>query len=56
MVVASLFWVMSNISIAAAILSPKDLPDILSGVTKLFFVGAALFLPYAFNQLKSLVQ
>lgn len=55
-VVASLFWIMSNIAIAAAILNPKELPDILSGVTKLFFVGAALFLPYAFNQLKSLVQ
>jgi hypothetical protein len=55
-VVASLFWIMSNIAIAVAILNPDDLPDILNGVTKLFFVGAALFLPYAFNQLKSLVQ
>jgi hypothetical protein len=55
-VVASLFWIMSNISIAAAILNPSALPDILNGITKLFFVGAALFLPYAFNQLKSLVQ
>jgi hypothetical protein len=55
-VVASLFWIMSNISIAAAILNPSALPDILNGITKLFFVGAALFLPYAFNQLRSLVQ
>lgn len=55
-VVASLFWIMSNISIAIAILNPKDLPDILNGVTKLFFVGAALFVPYAFNQIKTLVQ
>ena len=55
-VVASLFWIMSNVSIATAILNPRDLPDILNGITKLFFVGAALFLPYAFNQLKSLVQ
>ena len=55
-VVASLFWVMSNISIATAILNPEDLADILNGITKLFFVGAALFLPYAFNQLKSLIQ
>jgi hypothetical protein len=55
-VVASLFWVMSNVAIAIAILDPTELPDILNGVTKLFFVGAALFLPYAFNQLKSLVQ
>lgn len=55
-VVASLFWIMSNVAIAVAILNPEDLTDILNGVTKLFFVGAALFLPYAFNQLKSLVQ
>jgi hypothetical protein len=55
-VVASLFWVMSNIAIATAILDPAQLPDILNGISKLFFVGAALFIPYAFNQLKSLVQ
>jgi hypothetical protein len=55
-VVASLFWIMSNVSIAVAILNPGALADILNGITKLFFVGAALFLPYAFNQLKSLVQ
>jgi hypothetical protein len=55
-VVSSLFWVMSNVSIAVAILNPSDLPNILNGITKLFFVGAALFLPYAFNQLKSLLQ
>ena len=55
-VVASLFWVMSNVAIAIAILDPTQLPDVLNGVSKLFFVGAALFLPYAFNQLKSLVQ
>ena len=47
---------MSNIAIADAILDPEVLPDVLEGVSKLFFVGAALFLPYAFNQLKSLVQ
>lgn len=55
-VVASLFWIMSNVSIAVAILNPGELVDILNGITKLFFVGAALFLPYAFNQLKALVQ
>jgi hypothetical protein len=55
-VVASLFWIMSNISIAVAILEPDQLAGILNGITKLFFVGAALFLPYAFNQLKALIQ
>ncbi len=55
-VVSSLFWVMSNVAIALAIVDPTALPNVLNGITKLFFVGAALFLPYAFNQLKSLVQ
>lgn len=55
-VVASLFWMMSNISIAVAILNPGDLANILTGTTKLFFVGAALFVPYAFNQIKTLLQ
>jgi hypothetical protein len=55
-VVASLFWIMSNVAIATAIVNPDELPDILNGITKLFFVGAALFIPYAFNQLKTLVQ
>lgn len=55
-VVSSLFWVMSNVAIAVAILNPDALPDILNGITKLFFVGAALFLPYAFNQIKALIQ
>ncbi|HEV7383504.1 MAG TPA: hypothetical protein VGN89_01405 [Phenylobacterium sp.] len=55
-VVASLFWVMSNIAIATAILEPKNLATILGNVGTLFYVGAALFLPYAFNQLKTLLQ
>jgi hypothetical protein len=55
-VVASLFWIMSNVAIGTAILNPDDLPDILASTSKLFFVGAALFVPYAFNQLKTLVQ
>lgn len=55
-VVASLFWIISNVAIADAIVNPEALPELLEGVGKLFFVGAALFLPYAFNQLKSLVQ
>src|SRR3954447_4369979 len=55
-VVASLFWIMSNVAIAVAILDPSELADILNGITKLFFVGAALFLPYAFNQIKALIQ
>jgi hypothetical protein len=55
-IVGSLFWVVSNITLALAILNPHLLPDLLTGVGKLFLVGAALFLPYAFNQLKSVWQ
>ena len=55
-VVASLFWVMSNIVVVAAILDPSSLSSILGEVTKLFLIGAALFVPYAFNQLKTLLQ
>lgn len=55
-VVASLFWMMSNVTIWTSIMSPKDLAGILSSVSNLFYVGAALFVPYAFNQLKTLVK
>lgn len=55
-VVASLFWILSNIVIAVAIVEPKNLTPILANVGTLFYVGAALFLPYAFNQLKTLLQ
>jgi hypothetical protein len=53
--VAALFWVVSNIGIVTAILHPGDMPTILNASGKLFLVGAALFLPYAFNQLKSVL-
>ena len=52
-VVGSLFWIVSNIVIGAAIVSPQDVGGIVNGFGKMFLVGAALFLPYAFNQLKS---
>ena len=55
-VVASLFWMVSNIAIGMAILEPKSLPALLANIGVLFYVGAALFLPYAFNQLKTLLQ
>ncbi|MGZ3275793.1 MAG: hypothetical protein ACXU82_18940 [Caulobacteraceae bacterium] len=54
--VGSLFWVVSNIAIVTAILHPQDMPTILGSSGKLFLIGAALFLPYAFNQLKSVLQ
>lgn len=53
---ASLFWVISNITIVLAIIRPSDVGSVLNSVGKLFLVGAALFVPYAFNQLKSVLQ
>src|SRR5690348_11012958 len=47
-VVASLFWMMSNIVIGTAILSPRDVTNVLSNISTIFLLGAALFLPYAF--------
>jgi hypothetical protein len=55
-VVGSMFWIISNIVIATAILHPSSVKDILSNIGTIFLVGATLFLPYAFNQLKTLVQ
>ena len=55
-IVGSLFWIISNIAIVIAIENPKDLTILLSSVSRLFLVGAALFLPYAFNQLKSIIE
>ena len=55
-VLASLFWMLSNVVIATAILEPKNLTLILANVGTLFYVGAALFLPYGFNQIKALLQ
>ncbi len=55
-VVASLFWMISNIVIAMAVLDPQSISGVLTDVSKLFLIGAALFVPYAFNQLKSLLQ
>ena len=54
--VGSLFWVVSNIVIVEAILRPHNVGELLGSIGKLFLVGAALFLPYAFNQLKSVLQ
>jgi hypothetical protein len=53
---ASLFWVVSNVVVVDAIISPPAIAVILSGAGKLFLLGTALFLPYVFNQLKTVLQ
>lgn len=53
-IITSLFWVLSNVVVADSILDPQRIAVILSSSGKLFLIGSALFLPYAFNQLKSI--
>jgi hypothetical protein len=55
-IVGSLFWVMSNVVIATSLLDPASVSSIVADSAKLFLVGAALFVPYAFNQIKSVLQ
>lgn len=53
-ILASLFWTLSNVVIGYSVLNPAQIAVVLGGSGKIFLIGAALFLPYAFNQLKSI--
>jgi hypothetical protein len=55
-IMGSLFWVFSNILIGTAILNPPGVGVLMTHMSTLFLIGAALFLPYAFNQLKTILQ
>ena len=50
---ASLFWALGDVVIYKAFTGISDIRPILEGVGPLFLPGAALLLPYAFNQLRS---
>jgi hypothetical protein len=52
-IVTSFFWAIGNIAIYKAFTQIDDIRKIISAVAPLFMVGSALFLPYAFNQIKS---
>jgi hypothetical protein len=55
--ITALFWSIGNVIITDA-LSPSTIGNIkplVSALLYFFLIGAALFLPYAFNQLKSLL-
>jgi hypothetical protein len=53
--VTSFFWAMGNVVLWYLFEAPEKAEDIIDGVWKFFILGAALFLPYAFNQLRSIV-
>ena len=52
-ILTSLFWALGNVLLIKAFTTVADIKPIISGSAPLFMVGAALFLPYAFNQIKS---
>ena len=51
----SFFWAIGNIVLYKAFTQVDDVRKIVSAVAPLFMVGSALFLPYAFNQIRSAV-
>jgi hypothetical protein len=52
-ILTSFFWAMGNLVLFKAIDTIGDIKPLVAGVSQLFLIGAALFLPYAFNQLKT---
>lgn len=54
-VVTSLFWSIGNMVLAHALAGDDKIPPLIRAVTPFFLTGSALFLPYVFNQLKTLI-
>lgn len=53
-VVTSFFWATGNIVLVQALSDVAKIKPMMDAVSPFFLVGSALFLPYAFNQLKTL--
>lgn len=51
-VLATLFWGIGNVVLWKAFTDPGKINELLNGMASLFAGGAALFLPYAFNQMR----
>ena len=51
-IISAFFWALGNVIIWKAFQNPTQVEQIINGVQKFFLVGSALFLPYAFNQLR----
>ncbi len=52
-ILTAFFWAIGDVALYKAFTQIGDIKVIVDGVSRLFMVGAALFLPYAFNQIKS---
>lgn len=53
-VVTSFFWAIGNVVLSLALSDVSQVKPLLDAVGVFFLIGSALFLPYAFNQLKTL--
>ena len=53
--VTSMFWAVGNAVIWYLFVDPTTAEQIVDSVWKLFVLGSALFLPYAFNQLRTIM-
>ncbi len=52
-VMTCFFWAIGNVVLLKAFTAVGEIKPVVDGSGRLFMVGAALFLPYAFNQIKS---
>ena len=55
-IVTSFFWAMGDLVLVKAFTAPGEVKELLTSVGPFFLAGSALFLPYAFNQLKTVFQ
>lgn len=52
-VLTAFYWALGNLAIYKAFTRPADIRAIIEAVQPIFLIGSALFLPYAFNQIKA---
>jgi hypothetical protein len=55
-IVTCFFWAIGDVILWKAMVSPAEVKEITANLGPFFLVGSALFLPYAFNQLKTVFQ
>lgn len=53
-ILTSFFWAVGNVVLSIALVDAAKIKPLLEGVWPFFLIGSAFFLPYAFNQLKTL--
>lgn len=54
-VLTAFFWAIGNVVIWYLFESPAQVGSIIDGIWRFFVLGSALFLPYAFNQLRGIM-